>query len=138
MQSVKVWRKACSPYYKDKDYKDRDESVLASPKQKIRTRCGSITKPENPAITSNISRALVKLADLTEYKKLGGEPEWDLSILIERDHEFLSEHEVRLRELVDARSAQLRLWLDTPASKTREQGKLRKEAKDCLREISDL
>ena len=80
----------------------------------------------------------MKLADLTEYKKLGGEPKWDLSILIERDHEFLSEHEAQFRELVDASSAQLRFWLDTPASKTRRLGKLRNEAKDCLREISDL
>jgi len=118
----------------------KDEAVQASPKRKINTRGGSIMisklRVRNPAITPNIDCALVKLADLTEYKKLGGEPKWDLSIMIERDDAYFLEHEAQLRELVDARSAQLRLWLDTtPATKSR---KLRKEAKDCLRDISDL
>ena len=69
--------------YKEEDKKDSDEVVQASSKQNISTRVGSSTKPQNPAITPNISRALVKLADLTEYNKLGGEPRWDLFLMIE-------------------------------------------------------
>ena len=92
----------------------------------------------NPAITPYISRALVKLADFTESNKLGGEPEWDLSIMIERD-EFL-EHKARLHELVDACSARLRVWLQDPASSKLacKHSKHRKEAKDCLRDISEM
>jgi len=145
MESVRIWRKMS--VHKAKDKKDKDDAaVQASPKRKIRTRGGTLNRNIEAregiikihVMSPNLSRALVKLADLTEYNKLGGQPEWDLSILIERDHAFLSEHEARLRELVDARSAQLRLWLDTPATMTRELRKLRKEAKDCLRDISDL
>ena len=82
----------------------------------------------------------MKLADLTEVKKLGGKATWELSLMIEWEcgDEFFLEHEARLRELVDARCAQLRLWLDTPATTTRELRKLRKDARDCLRDISDL
>ena len=138
-----IWRKYNTQMVKAMMAKDKiakDEVVQASPKRKINTWGGSfiISKLQvrNPAITPNIDRALVKLADLTEYKKLGGEPEWDLSIMIERDDAFFLEHEARLRELVDARSAQLRLWLKAnAASKIR---KLRKEVQDCLREISNL
>jgi len=145
MENVRIWRKMS--VHKAKDKKDKDDAAVhASPKRKIRTRGGTLNRNIEAregiikihVMPPNLSRALVKLADLTEYNKLGGQPEWDLSILIERDHEFLSEHEARLRELVDARSAQLRLWLDTPATMTRELRKLRKEAKDCLRDISDL
>ena len=124
--------------YKEEDKKDSDEVVQASSKRNISTRCGSSTKPQNPAITPNITRALVKLADLTEYNKLGGEPRWDLSLMIECADAFFLEHETRLRDLVEARCAQLRLWLDTPATMTHKLRKLRKEAKDCLRDISDL
>ena len=60
--------------------------------------------------------------------------EWNLSIMIERDEVCFIEHEARLRELVDARSAQLRLWLETKSA-TR---KLRKEVQDCLHEISQI
>ena len=85
--------------YKEEDKKDSDEVVQASSKQNISTRGGSSTKPQNPAITPNISRALVKLADLTEYNKLGGEPRWDLSLMIECADAFFLEHETRLRDL---------------------------------------
>ena len=122
------WWKYQTQMVKPKMPKDKiakHEAVQALPKRKIIIRSNSYE-----------SRALVKLADLTEYKKLGGEPKWDLSIMIERDDAYFLEHEAQLRELVDARSAQLRLWLDTtPATKS---CKLRKEAKDCLRDISDL
>ena len=127
-----------SALVKDEDKKDSDEVVQASPKRNIRARCGRSTIPQNPAITPNITRALVKLADLTEYNKLGGEPGWDLSLMIECADAFFLEHEARLRDLVDARCAQLRLWLDTPATMTRKLRNLRKEAKDCLRDIADL
>ena len=80
-ESVRIWRKYNTQMVKDKMAKDKmakdeavqakDEAVQASPKRKINTRGGSIL---NPAITPCISRALVKLADLTEYNKLGGEP----------------------------------------------------------------
>ena len=80
---------------------------------------------------STVSRALVILADLTEYYKLGGAPGHDLSYMIERGDVC--------RELVNARRAQLRLWLDAPDTKlSRKHRKHRKEAKDCLRDISEI
>jgi len=102
------------------------------------TEGARITNPENQAITPIINRALVLLADLTEYHKLGGAPGHDLSIMIERGDAYSLEHNARLRELVDARCAQLRLWLEAPATKkARKHRKHRKDAKDCLCDISE-
>ena len=82
-------------------------------------------------LPSSVSRALVILADLTEYYKLGGVPGHDLSYMIERGDVC--------RELVNARRAQLRLWPDAPDTKMScKHRKLRKEAKDCLRDISEI
>jgi hypothetical protein len=82
-------------------------------------------------LSSSVSRALVILADLTEYHKLGGAPGHDLSYMIERGDVC--------RELVDARRAQLRIWLDAPDTKlSRKHRKHRKEAKNCLRDISEI
>ena len=76
-----IWRKYNTQMVKAKMAKDKiakDEAVQASPKRKINVRGGSFMISElqvrNPAITPNIDRALVKLADLTEYKNLGGRP----------------------------------------------------------------
>ena len=149
---MRIWRKYNTQMVNDKMAKDKmakdesvqvkDEAVQASPKRKINTGGGSILisqRVRNPAITPCISRALVKLADLTEYNQLGGEPEWDLSIMIERDDVLFLEHEARLHELVDARSAQLRLWLQDHATKLAlKHRKHRKEAEDCLRDISEM
>ena len=98
-----------------------------------------ITNPENPAITPIIDRALIVLADLTEYHKLGGTPGHDLSIMIERGDAYILEHNARLRELVDAGCAQLRLWLEAPDTKlARKHRKHRKDAKECLYNISEF
>ena len=103
------------------------------------TEGARITKPENPAISPMIDRALVVLADLTEYHNLGGAPGHDLSVMIERGDAYILEHDARLRELVDARCAQLRIWLDDPATKlARKHRKHRKDAKDCLCDISEF
>ena len=93
-------------------------------------------KPDNPALTPQIRCALTVLADLTEYNNLGGTPGHQLSLMIERGDEHLLEHDARLRELVDARRAQLRHWLDTPPTKLT--CKHRKAAKVCLDNISEL
>jgi hypothetical protein len=59
--------------------------------------------------------------------------------LIECADAFFLKHDARLRELVNARCAQLRLWLEDPATKlARKHRKPRKEAKDCLRDIVEL
>jgi len=79
-------------------------------------------------LSSSASRALVSLADLTEYYNLGGAPGHDLSYMIERGGVC--------RELVDARCAQLRLWLDAPD--TKRSRKHRKMAKECLSKISEI
>jgi len=124
---VRNWWKYQTQMVKPKMPKDKiakHEAVQALPKRKIIIRSDK----------SYEFRALVKLADLTEYKKLGGRPEWNLSIMIERDEVCFIEHEARLRELVDARSAQLRLWLETKSA-TR---KLRKEVQDCLHAIQAM
>ena len=98
-----------------------------------------ITKTKNPAITPKIARALVALADLAEYHNLGGAPGHELSYMIERSDACLLEHDARLRELVDARRAQLLLWLDAPETKlARKHSRHRKAAKDCLHDISGL
>ena len=55
-------------------------------------------------LPSSVSRALIILADLTEYYKLGGAPGHDLSYMIERGDVC--------SELVNARRAQLRLYFD--------------------------
>ena len=90
-----------------------------------------MTHVHGSLLPSSVSRALVILADLTEYYKLGGAPGHDLSYMIKRGDVC--------RELVDARSAQLRLWLDAPGTKlSRKHCKHRKEAKDCLRDISEI
>ena len=57
-------------------------------------------------LPSSVSRALIILADLTEYYKLGGAPGHDLSYMIERGDVC--------SELVNARRAQLRLYLTQP------------------------
>ena len=98
-----------------------------------------ITKTKNPAITPKIARALVALADLAEYHNLGGAPGHELSYMIERSDAYLLEHDDLLRELVDARRAQLRLWLDAPETKlARKHSRHRKAAKNCLLDISEL
>ena len=82
-------------------------------------------------LPSSVSRALIILADLTEYYKFGGVPGHDLSYMIERGDVC--------SELVNARRAQLRLWLDAPGTKlSRKHRKLCKEAKDCLRNLSEI
>ena len=102
-------------------------------------KTGSVSKQRNPAITPGIDRALVALADLTEFYKLGGEPGIDLSVMIEHGDAYLTSDETRLRELVDARSAQLSRWMDIPVSKLASKGrKHRKLAKECLRVILEF
>ena len=82
-------------------------------------------------LASSVSRALIILADLTEYYKLGGAPGHDLSYMIERGDVC--------SELVNARRAQLRLWLDAPGTKlSSNHRKHRKVAKNCLRDISEI
>ena len=89
-----------------------------------------MTHVHGSLLPSSVSRVLVILADLTEYYKLGGAPGHDLSYMIERGDVC--------RELVDARRAQLRLWLDAPGTKlSSKHRKHRKEAKHCLRDISE-
>ena len=90
-----------------------------------------MTHVHGSLLPSSVSRALVILAYLTEYYKLGGAPGHDLSYMIERSDVC--------RELVDACRAQLRLWLDAPGTKlSRKHLKLRKAAKDCLRNLSEI
>ena len=55
-------------------------------------------------LPSSVSRALIILADHTEYYKSGGAPGHDLSYMIERCDVC--------SELVNARRAQLRLYFD--------------------------
>ena len=43
-------------------------------------------------MTPIIDRALIVLADLTEFHKLGGTPGHDLSIMIERGDAYILEH----------------------------------------------
>ena len=82
-------------------------------------------------LPSSVSRALIILADLTEYYKLGGAPGHDLSYMIERGDVC--------SELVNARRAQLRLWLDAPGTKlSSKHCKHHKVAKNCLRDISEI
>jgi hypothetical protein len=52
---------------------------------------------------------------------------------------FVLKHDACLRELVNARCTQLRLWLEDPATKlARKHRKPRKDAKDSLRDIVEL
>ena len=96
-------------------------------------------KSDNPAITPRIRLALNALADLTEFHHLGGAPGHQLSNMIEHGDALLLEHGSRLRELVDARRAQLRLWLDaTPSRVERKNRKHREAAEACLGDISEF
>ena len=82
-------------------------------------------------LPSSVSRALIILADLTEYYKLGGAPGHDLSYMIECGDVC--------SELVNVHRAQLRLGLDAPGTKlSSKHRKHHKEAKDCLRDISEI
>ena len=119
--------------------KDAKESEHVQRANVFLTLGARITKTKNPAITPKIARALVALADLAEYHNLGGAPGHELSYMIERSDAYLLEHDALLRELVDARRAQLRLWLDAPETKlARKHSRHRKAAKDCLLDISEL
>ena len=115
----------------EKDKKDTDNKTCSG------STC--ISKELNPAITPDIDRALVALADLTEFYKLGGDPGIDLSVMIEHGDAYFTADETRLRELVDARSTQLSRWMDIPVSKLASKGrKHRKLAKECLSVILEF
>jgi hypothetical protein len=59
--------------------------------------------------------------------------------MIEHGDAYLTSDETRLRELVDARSAQLSRWMDIPVSKLASKGrKHHKLAKECLRVILEF
>ena len=75
-----------------------------------------ISKPENPAINPKIRAALVDVADLTEYNKLGpNAPENPaLSNMIDSGEAFFMANDARLREVVLARCKQLESWLAAP------------------------
>ena len=104
--------------------------VQASPKQKS---CNNTQDRSCTGCSCRIN------ADLAEYHNLGGSPGHELSYMIERSDAYLLEHDALLRELVDARRAQLRLWLDAPESKlARKHSRRRKAAKDCMLDISEL
>ena len=71
-----------------------------------------ITKPENPRITDDVRVALITLADLTEYHRIGADvTPSKLSDLIDSGAAFACAHEARLRELIVPRVAQLEAWL---------------------------
>ena len=71
-----------------------------------------ITKPENPLITDGVRLALLTLADLTEYHRIGVDSiECNLSDLIDSGAAYSCMHEARLRILVTPRIALLEAWL---------------------------
>lgn len=84
-----------------------------------------ITRPENHGlVTPGVRRALVALADLVEYHRLGdvnnssGDDHGlssSLSGLIDDGRAFYKAHEAELRALVAPRLARLEAWLALPA-----------------------
>ena len=71
-----------------------------------------ITRPENPRITDDVRFALMTLADLTEYHRIGAEATPSrLSDFIDSGAAFACAHEGRLRELIAPRIVQLEAWL---------------------------
>ena len=89
----------------------------AAAKRLIVLSDGAHITTENAALTPEVRAALVALADLVEYERVGsvafGDGGIELSTAI--DGGWADAHQQQLRELVPPRLAHIRLWLSEPA-----------------------